>query len=252
MILRRQYLVGEISKCREQINGAPSGKLVVTKNGIYEKWYVRNQDQFTYLKKKDRDIAERLFTKDVILRKLELLEKELKTVDVYLNNCVKDEEFFSIQMNSSDLNLTESLSRKAKKWMEEPYDTNPYMRNKCTRKTLSGHYVRSKSEEMIDMELTNNGIPFRYECALMLGNKKVYPDFTLWKPSTGEYRYYEHFGIMDDTHYRKKFHEKIEEYCKYGIYPGINLYVSFETEDNPLDMFKVHDLAMDIKRWIDE
>ena len=252
MILRRQYLVSEISKCREQINGSPSGKLVVTKNGKYEKWYVRNQNQFTYLRKKDRDIAEKLFAKEIILKRIGLLEKELKTVDAYLCNCVKDEEFYSIQTVSSALTLSEQLSNKAKKWMEEPYDSNQYMRNKCTRKTLSGHYVRSKSEEMIDMELSNNGIPFRYECALILGNRKIYPDFTLWKPSTGELRYYEHFGMMDDAHYRKKFQEKIDEYCKHGIYPGVNLYVSFETGDNSLDMFKVHDLVMDIKRWIDE
>ena len=35
-------------------------------------------------------------------------------------------------------------------------------------------------------------IPFRYECALTLGNTTVYPDFTIMHPNTGELIYREH------------------------------------------------------------
>ena len=41
-------------------------------------------------------------------------------------------------------------------------------------KGSSGNYVRSKSESMIDMVLYIHKIPFRYECALILGETTLF------------------------------------------------------------------------------
>ena len=87
------------------------------------------------------------------------------------------------------------------KWMNSPYEHNTKYPEQLTLKTISGHTVRSKSEALIDMALHVNKIPFRYECALPLSDIVLYPDFTIRHPQTGNFYYWEHFGLMDDLNY---------------------------------------------------
>ena len=94
--------------------------------------------------------------------------------------------------------------------------------------------LRSKSESMIDMYLFTHHIPFRYECALTLGEVTLYPDFTLLRPSTGKIYYWEHHGRMDDPYYAKNVFTKMQLYNSYGIFPGIQLILTFETSESPL------------------
>ena len=79
-----------------------------------------------------------------------------------------------------------------------PYEKNPKYPEHLIHKTVSGIYVRSKSESMIALQLYTEKIPFRYECALQLGETTLYPDFTILHPKTGEIFYWEHFGMMDE------------------------------------------------------
>lgn len=45
--------------------------------------------------------------------------------------------------------------------------------------TNRGELVRSKSEMIIANLLAQNEIPYEYEKALWLGNKRIHPDFTI-------------------------------------------------------------------------
>ena len=119
--------------------------------------------------------------------------------------------------------------------MNSPYQRNMKYPEQLNHKTSSGNRVRSKSEAMIDMFLHTNRIPFRYECALELGEITIYPDFTIRHPETGEVYYWEHFGLMDDPDYRKKAISKIQLYTAHGIIPSINLITTFETKEHPLN-----------------
>ena len=84
------------------------------------------------------------------------------------------------------------------------------------------------------MTLTKYGIPFRYECALELGNRVIYPDFTLLHPKTGKKFYWDHFGLMDDLNYCHNTSMKIQLYSINGIIPSIDLIMTFETKEHPL------------------
>lgn len=86
------------------------------------------------------------------------------------------------------------------------------------------------------MALFSNKIPFRYECALILGTTAIYPDFTIRHPKTGETYYWEHFGLMDEPSYCKNSCSKLQLYTTHGIIPSIHLITTYETHDNPLDM----------------
>ena len=127
-------------------------------------------------------------------------------------------------------------------WLNSPYKKNTKHPENLIHKTASGHFVRSKSEALIDLALYTNKIPFRYECALELENIILYPDFTIMHPISMEIYYWEHFGKMDDFLYRQNTGSKLQTYCVNKILPNVNLIVTFETQDSPLSSQEVQEI----------
>lgn len=132
-----------------------------------------------------------------------------------------------------------SFSKELSDWCKDSYQSNPSHPSNLTHKSCSGNYVRSKSESIIDSLLYINKLPFRYECALKLGDVLIYPDFTIRHPVTGEFYYWEHFGLMDNPTYIQNACSKIQLYSVNGIVPSVNLITTFETKDYPLSHDKV-------------
>ncbi len=126
--------------------------------------------------------------------------------------------------------------------MRAPYDKNKLHPEQLIHKTPLGECVRSKSEAFILMCLQQNKIPYRYECVLHLDSMTFYPDFTIRHPRTGKVYYWEHFGMMDYRDYAKKAYAKLDIYQMHGIIPSINLIVTFETKEHPLDLEMVEKL----------
>ena len=83
------------------------------------------------------------------------------------------------------------------------------------------------------MALTQHGISFRYECELMIGKTVFYPDFTILNPNNGLLIYWEHLGMMDEPEYSRKALYKLNKYIEYGLIPGKNLILTFESKENP-------------------
>jgi len=86
------------------------------------------------------------------------------------------------------------------------------------------------------MMLYIHQIPFRYECALSLENTTLFPDFTIRHPLTGDYYYWEHFGLIDNPAYAQNSFSKLQLYISQGILPSVNLITTYETSDSPLDI----------------
>ena len=63
----------------------------------------------------------------------------------------------------------------------------------------------------------------------------MYPDFTIRHPRTGEFFWWEHFGMMDDADYVDNVMYKLNTYEKNKIYLGVNLFITHETGKNPLN-----------------
>ena len=103
--------------------------------------------------------------------------------------------------------------------------------------TERGERVRSKSEKIIADKLYMLGIPYRYEFPIVLeGNIKMYPDFTILKMPERKEVYLEHFGKLDDEAYINITIMKLNTYEKNGIYVGVNLFFTYETNRKALNV----------------
>jgi len=100
------------------------------------------------------------------------------------------------------------------------------------------------------MELFYRNVPFRYECELKVFGTTTYPDFTFFNEKTGEYKYWEHFGMMDDPVYRRKAFDKID-YISYGLVPGENVLFTYETSKAPLTITTVDRTIDEIAAWLE-
>ena len=127
--------------------------------------------------------------------------------------------------------------------MYSPFEHNEKNPEQLIHKTISGNFVRSKSEAFIAMLLHINRIPFRYECALQLGETTIFPDFTIRHPETGQIYYWEHFGLMDNPAYCKNAFSKLQLYVSGGIIPTIHLITTYETLENPLSSELVENIV---------
>jgi len=240
MLHRKEQIKKQIEKIDEQIKHMPEGKLNCAGNGKYCKWYQSDGKTNVYIHKKNKHLAEQLAAKKYLLLLKKDLLQENEAIEAYLKKhqtglgqaerlLVEPSEYQKLLSPYFKTNSQELLD-----WQNAPYEQNPKYKENLIIKTSSGHYVRSKSEALIDMALYRKQIPFRYECALQLGKWIIYPDFTMRHPYTGEVFYWEHFGKMDDSEYADQAFVKLERYNTHGIVPSIQLITTFETRDNPL------------------
>lgn len=237
--LRLQQQMETIQKSLENFD-LPEGKFICSRNGRYSKWYHSNGTSITYIPKSNRALAEKFAIKNYLSCVLDDLSHEKKALDFYLRHhrpySDNAEQLLTKNPGYAELLASHftSFSQEITDWINAPYEQNCKNPEHLLHKTASGHLVRSKSEAMIDSYLYTNRIPFRYECALYLGNTLLYPDFTIRHPDTGELYYWEHFGLMDDPSYCKTVTNKLQCYIGHGIIPSIQLITTYETQSNPL------------------
>lgn len=217
------------------MNKLPSGKLIC----CGDSWYRSDGRNKTYIKKKDKDLAEKLAIKKYLSALLEDLEKEKIATDMYLRHAPKSKKVDIIFSGHDTLQALLSphfspLSKELDNWMKSPYIKNSKHPYHLTQKVSANEFVRSKSEAMIAQLLKQHKIPYRYECQIVLDDMEIYPDFTIRHPKTGQFFIWEHFGLMDDPKYVKKYLSKLHTYTSNNYLPGINLITTYETHDYPL------------------
>lgn len=254
LLNRQQFLSAEIAKCRNLIKASPSGKLEIYSNKTATRWYVKpDNGQRVYLPKDNYDMATLLAEKRIIEEKLSIYERELDAIETFLTKYPSDEERLSSEMMHTPffkLAYPSALKSGNLSWQDEPFESNRAFPEKLIHPSPSGHMLRSKSECLIDMALANRKIPFRYECKLVLDYQTLYPDFTIYKQSTRQFKYWEHFGLMDDPRYRKKALEKEELYYSNGLFPGRDLIITYETMNSPLTTIDIEKVIDDIEDWL--
>lgn len=231
----------QIDEVRRRLEKLPEGNIFCTHDGNQVKWYRSQGKHQTYIsKRKDRLLAEQLAEKKYLSFILQDLLQEKKAIDCYLKHCEKAtgkaEQMLVNEPAYRELlsKHFKPLSQELQEWMVSSYDHNALHPEKRIIKTTSGNLVRSKSEALIDMTLQKYRIPFRYECALQLDTTKLYPDFTIRHPKTGEIYYWEHFGMMDDPEYRLDVSFKLRLYINNGIIPTYQLITTYESGEKPL------------------
>ena len=236
----KKRLEQQIDEVRRKLSALPDGNLFCSKNGGHYKWYVNDGKRQSYIPKRERDFAEQLAMRKYLTYRMKDLLNAKNAVDFYLNH-YRESLGQAEQMLMPESGYYELLSpyfqpldRELMEWAAVPYEHNTGFPESLQIRASSGKMVRSKSEAMIDMILHMNRIPFRYECALELGGNIIYPDFTIRHPETGEFYYWEHFGMMDDWDYQLKTGNKLRLYITNGIVPTVQLITTYETLDRPL------------------
>lgn len=230
---------------QSDIKAYPQINFYCTRNQKRFKWYITTKNGCHYLPKARRDLAEKLACRKYLSMKLKEVESELIAIQSYLSH-------HNTNYGKADLMLQKGCGyaellapyfsinvQDAEQWSSEPYEQNPAHPENLIHPTNLGFSVRSKSEAMIAMILHLNNVPFRYECALTLKGIKIYPDFTILHPTSGQIIYWEHFGLIDNKEYQKAYHTKMRHYISNQIYPSINLITSYETNDMPLAFDKL-------------
>ena len=252
---RKRTLEAAIRQADSFLRNAPAGRIRTTANGKgYPQFYhVTNETGSAgkYINKKDEHLLKSLIQKEYSIKFIEKAKQELGYIDSIFRFNASDSAEYTPQMLSV-------LKRKfvapylirdetfAESWEQESFKTNEYRPEEKKYPTKNGEMVRSKSEAIIADMYYDLGIPYRYECELILKDGRIkYPDFTLLDVSRRKVIYHEHMGLLDDEEYRNANLLKINEYRKNGIYSGKNLLITFETELCPLNI-------LDIRRSIKE
>ena len=246
IVQHHQKLLEQKSIIQKQLQQSPDGQLICCQNGKYQKWYHCKGRNRTIIPKSNRRLAEDLAIKKYYSLLSIDLQNELSATEAYLQKYPEIKRSDQLLQSPGYFDLLQSyfspLSEDLAHWMKEEYEQNPKHPEHLIHRTLSHHLVRSKSESMIDSLLFTHHIPFRYECALHLGELTFYPDFTIRHPRTGQIYYWEHFGIMDDPNYAKQAISKLQHYVANGIIPSIHLIITFETQEHPLTYETIQDV----------
>ena len=244
-----QRINSEIIKVEQQLNPLPTGTLQCIQDGKYLRWYHCKKGIRKYIPKKKRQFAEQLALRKYFTNQLSILKHEKSALEFYLRHHKANPTPEMPNIESPYFDLLKSYFIPThdhfRQWMQEAYPKNETYPEQLIYKSSSGNVVRSKSELMIDMFLYMNKIPFRYECLLQIGDIAIFPDFTIMHPTTGKIYYWEHFGMMDVSNYCKNACSKIELYCSHNIIPSINLIMTFETKEHPLNTALIEKIVTD-------
>lgn len=131
-------------------------------------------------------------------------------------------------------------------WESIPYEAKEISDYVTVYETKRGERVRSKSELNIANALAAKGIPYKYECPLILKNgTKIHPDFTVLNVKERRQIYWEHRGMMDDKDYATRSVLRIKTYMKNGIFIGHDLIITEETSANPLGTNEIEAVIAD-------
>lgn len=250
MISERVLILDDIIRKREMmLKRAPAGRLRVNCGRKNPQYYQVIGDNLCgrYLGRHQRKqilaLAQKDYDERVLraakheLRVLERLKRQLGTVpeDVYEALPAWRKELVRPIRLPDDMYVQE--------WEQEEFFTKGVADDNPEFRTKKGEQVRSKSEILIANTLLELGIPYRYECELELQEGiALYPDFTVLHVKEREEKYLEHFGMMDVPEYCGRALKRLALLQKNGIFPGKQLFMTFETREQPLNTSFVKEL----------
>lgn len=242
-----------IKKYKKEIKKLPKGSLSKKKRGnkyYYYYQYKTSEGKYTQrlIKENELELTVQIKRKkylkkviDIMLKNIKLLKGFAKDYHDYWPESI--EELLPITYHDLPLNCYyDTYSINIKKWLREEYESNNLYPENKIHQTISGDFVRSKSEAIIAGVLVAEKIPYKYEASLKLGDIKVSPDFTVLRKKDNKEVYWEHFGLIDDQDYLEKSIKKILLYRNHGINLGDRLIITFDTLDGGIDVKEIQDL----------
>lgn len=231
----------QITSLQSKIDQLPDGELRISKNHNGFRWYRSHDRQTIPIYKKNRSLAESLAYKQHLMQMQSQMIHERNSLQLYLKQfppktssitekLIASEEYKSL-LSSHCISHDQIIQ----KWLDEPYSPNPLHPENLIYPSITGQMRRSKSEVLIETALFNHQLPYRYECPIERNGILLCPDFTILHPRTYKEYYWEHFGKADDNSYALTISDRIRKYCSIQIVPSLDLIMTFETKERPLD-----------------
>ncbi|MEE3382705.1 MAG: hypothetical protein VZR08_01930 [Anaerovoracaceae bacterium] len=242
---RESYLEKMIKKIDLSLVDAPNGKLRITSHHGIPKYYIRqnpHDKKSTYVNKSAMPQAAAIAQRDYDLMLKQAAQRELdalKELRLTWDQGTVEDVLPGLTPARRQLVTPRILTDEeyAEKWLAEPYEPKGFKEGTPEFYSAKGLRVRSKSEALLADMYDSYGIPMKYECPLKLKNGRViHPDFKLLLIAERKVFIHEHLGMMDDPTYATRALRRLMELEMNGWYPGVNLIVTFETKNLPLDM----------------
>ena len=233
-----------IKESERRLKTAPPGSVYTMKHGRGYQFYVREKpsDRIgTYLHTSEHEKAVALIQKKYDRQVIAEAQKQLKIINRFLDSYEPDvlKELYKSQSDIRKANIIPAEipdEEYASEWQAFEYEHKGFAEDMPEHFTNRGERVRSKSEVLIANTLDQAGIPYRYECPIVLNGIMFYPDFTTLRISDRKTYYWEHLGMMDDPEYCCDNLQKIRIYERNGIISGVNIIYTMETSQTPLNM----------------
>ena len=221
---------------QENLSHSPEGEFRIHKNRGSDRWRIYQNQKWESVPKSKKKLVQQLILKKFWQNELARTRGKLRLLEPLI------EAYASIESEADPYGLVLDESRAESRrelleWGAGAYECKLDHPEGKSILTNAGIYVRSKSEAMIANELFARGIPFHYEEKLDLAPSVLYPDFVIRSPRDPEkVIIWEHFGLMERQNYVQIAKGKISLYLDAGYIPGDNLILTFEQNEQPLDI----------------
>ncbi len=242
---RLAELIKIIETKEDSLTKAPEGKIHIVKTKDRVQFYLRklpSDKTGRYLSKTELNKIKAYVQKSYDERTLKLLKQEASNLGKFLAASGRYSNKLPLIYSDKPQDVKELIAPVdvtdedyVTMWLSNTYEGKELGDNIPFYETVNKERVRSKSELTIANTLARYGIPYKYECPLVLGKGMViYPDFTILNVKNRKEIYWEHRGMMDDMDYARHSVMRIKSYAKEEIQLGINLIITEETSQNPL------------------
>ena len=276
---RLKQLETSLSNIKKETNFQLNDHIRIHQKGKYVEYYQLCKDRTNYgnyILLKDTKAAARIAQNDYNKKAIKLLQKEINAIKFYFvrtraTALLKLYTKMSPARQKLITPVTLTNEQYADLWLNVTWQGLPFSPDAPVHTTMKQERVRSKSEVLIADALERHGIPYRYEYPLIIkkNNKSgirpstgsgttvassgttnsitLHPDFLCLNVRTRQEFYWEHFGLMDSPDYAKNAASKLRLYTQNGIFPGHNLIITMEKQNEPLSTSTID---MTIKQYL--
>lgn len=241
---QRQKEIEEVlAEIDERMPPPVEGALRITHSNGKPRFYQCTESGRRYLKKSESIIAESLANRAYLSDLRDLYVEENESLDRFLA-CYRQPDSFKLlhSLNPERQKLVipfdrtdeefaaawKSTMRRRYKLAVNSYDVGDRLTAQDNTK------VRSKSELFLANLFIQFKIPYFYELPLQLGNRVVFPDFTLLNVRKRKTYYWEHLGMLGDEDYAAAAVNKLLQYEQNNLYENVDLLLSFESGSAPI------------------
>ncbi len=238
------------AECEKELEHLPKGKMTSAKINGKLYYYQKQGNRKIYLGKQAnesvQELQKRFFLEQVVVelgKNISLIEDFLSTykeLDILALKAGLPRAYQSVDVKN--IGCLGRMEEEAFLQFNRSYERCQNHPEHLRHVTANGEKVRSKSEVLLANMMYERGIPYHYEEKLVLPEREVYPDFTIFVRSERRVKYLEHCGMIYNDDYFQTFAWKLKTYLSNGFIPWRDVFFTFDEQDGSIDTFTISHL----------